>query len=306
MNTIRSSGLSLDCVVESSGPTYPVPVLLPDLDPSLIERERHWLEPAYHDVQSGQLVLSFHSFLLRSERHTILVDACVGNDKERPGFPEWHRQKFPYLERLQRLGVAPEAVDFVCCTHLHPDHVGWNTRLEDGRWVPTFANATYLFARTEWTHWQTYANAKPDPTDPTPEPVRRVLRDCYRDSVHPVVEAGRAQLIDDGHEIEAGIWVEAAPGHTPGNAVLRVERDGLSAVLSGDVMHHPLQILYPEVSSAFCNDPDLSRRTRKAFLESHAETGRVILPAHFPDPTACRIECDGGAFVFTPWSPGDR
>lgn len=295
MQTILRGSLRIDRVVETEGPTYPLSVLLPDLEPQQLEPYRDWLLPRFIDPESKLLQMSFHSFVLRSENHTILVDACVGNDKERPAFPEWHRQQTPYLERLAESGVSPEEIDFVFCTHLHPDHVGWNTRQQDDRWVPTFPRAKYLFARTELAHWEAYARGEVS-VDPYPEAVSGVLRACYRDSVLPIVEAGRAILIDDGHELDVGIEVKQRPGHTPGNAVVEIDRGDFRAVLSGDVVHHPIQLIFPDQSSAFCFDPDRSRETRRKFLESHADRGTLLLPAHFPTPTAGELVSNGPGF----------
>ncbi len=164
--------------------------------------------------------------------------------------------------------------------------------------MPTFLNATYLFSKREWEHWHAYATDTSHPDDPYPPPVRQVLRDSYQDSVLPVVEAGQSQLITTGHHIEEGIWVEAAPGHTPGNAILKIQRDSLHVVLSGDVIHHPLQVVYPGVSSAFCFDPEQSRQTRQQFIERYADSNALILPAHFATPTAGRIISRQGSFRF--------
>lgn len=298
MQPIEANGLRIDRVVESCGPTYPPEVLLPELRPELLVEHRDWLEPDFLDRESGLLGMSFHSYLVRTGQHTILVDACVGDAKERPAFPEWHQQRTPYLERLRGCGVEPEEIDYVFCTHLHPDHVGWNTRLEEGRWVPTFPNAQYLFARSEWEHWSAYAVADSDPEAIYPPPVREVMRACYRDSVSPVVTAGQSRLVDDGYELAAGIWIESAPGHTPGNAVLNLDLPGFRAVLSGDVVHHPLQIVDPTLSSAFCFDASLSRTTRLRFLEAHRAKGSIVLPAHFPGLTAVLLDDSPRGFRF--------
>ena len=298
MQPIITDTIRIERLVESEGPLYPLQVLLPDLDQSVIDAHRAWLAPRFFHLETRLLVMSLHTFIIRTPQHVILVDTCVGNNKHRPDFGDWHHQHTPYVENLNALGITLEDVDFVFCTHLHVDHIGWNTRLEDGRWVPTFPNATYLFARREWEHWHAYATDTAGPDDPYPLPVRRVLRDSYQDSVLPVVEAGQSQLITSGHHIEEGIWVEAAPGHTPGNAILTIERDSLHAVLSGDVIHHPLQVVYPEVSSAFCFDPEQSRQTRRKFVERYADSSALILPAHFATPTAGRIVSNNEDFRF--------
>ncbi len=300
MQRIEAATICIDRVVESEGPLYPTEVLLPTLSAEQLAAEAPRLTPRCIDPASGLLVLSVHSFVVRTPRRTLLVDACVGNDKERPGFGDWHRQQSPYLERLAALGLRPADIDVVCCTHLHPDHVGWNTRLADGRWVPTFPNATYLFGRVEWEQWSRYAASAPEAREgPYPPPVADVLGVCYRDSVAPVVEAGLSELVDDGYTVDDGIALRLAPGHTPGNAVLEIDRPGLRAVLSGDVVHHPLQVRFPDVSSAFCVDPARSARTRRTCLAAWAADERLVLPAHFPAPTAGRLRPDTDGFAFS-------
>ena len=291
---------SIQRVVESQGPTFPLDLLLPTAEPAALAEHRHWLEPGFIEPDSGLLIMSFHSYIIRTERHTIVVDACVGNDKERPGFPEMHRLQSSFLADLAAAGVHPEDVDFLMCTHMHPDHVGWNTRLEDGRWVPTFPNAQYLFGRTALESWENYVkNIAGGPDDTLPEIISGVQRACFKDSVLPVVEAGQAALIDDGHEVEDGIWVESAPGHTPGNAVINISSMGATALMSGDALHHPLQLPFPQWSSGFCSDPVQSAATRRRLLERIADTSTLLLPAHFPNPTCCRVSGHADAFLLT-------
>ena len=289
MNPLSLGNFSITKIVESCGPAMPLDVLLPAAEAEAVEEHRHWLEPGFIDPQSGLLVLSFHSYLIRTPRHTILVDTCVGNDKERPGFPDMHRLQTGYLDKLAATGINPGQVDFVMCTHMHPDHVGWNTRLRDGRWVPTFPNAKYIFSRVEMEAWQQHAIGNTG-NPAIAEPVSSILRDCFNDSVLPVVEAGQSLQVDDGYEVEDGIRMEAAPGHTPGNVVINLASNNASAVMSGDVLHHPLQLPYTDWSSCFCADPQLAAKTRKQLLERIADTGTLFMPAHFPEPTWGRIE----------------
>lgn len=278
-------------VVEMEGPSFAPVALLPDATPGAMEdvvaEHNDWLHPTYVDPASGMLIMSSHSFVLRTPQHTILVDTCVGNDKSRPGHDRWHMRNGRFLERLRRAGVRPEDVDFILCTHLHADHVGWNTRLVDGRWVPTFPNAKYIFARREYEYWEMETMRAPQ------EPVNI---GSFEDSVLPVIAAGQAVLVDSDHQIEDGIWLEPAPGHTPGNVIVNVVSGDGRALLSGDVIHHPVQLARPEWSSRFCQAPDESRQTRRTLIERLAETDTIILAAHFPAPTAGRIVCAREAF----------
>ena len=278
-------------VIEMEGPSFAIDDLFPDADgesvAAALAAEGDWLLPRFIDPESRFLIMSLHSFVIRTARHVILVDTCVGNDKERPGRDAWHRRDGPFLDRLAEAGVRPEDVDVVLCTHLHVDHVGWNTRLVDGRWVPTFPNARYIFARREYAFWEAKAAAAPAGT---------VNVGSYDDSVLPVVVAGQAIFVDDDHEIEDGLWLEPAPGHTPGNIILNLVSGGTRAAFTGDVMHHPLQLVRPDWSSRFCEDPGQSRATRRALIERFAESGTLILPAHFPTPTVGHIEPTASGF----------
>ena len=282
--------MTVSRIVEYEGPIFPPGFLFPDADDEALRAHADWLQPAFIDPDSGHLIMSFHSYVVRTPRHTILVDTCLGNHKHRPQRDFWHMRDGPYLADLAAMGIAPEDVDFVMCTHLHVDHVGWNTRLIDGRWVPTFPNACYLFGRRELEHWQSVAAAGS---------VESVNHGSYQDSVLPVVEAGQAVLVDDGHTLDDGIWVEDAPGHTPGNAMIRLKSAQGNAVLTGDTIQHPLQLARPDWSSAFCDDPVLSRESRTRLIEAAADTDTLVLTGHFPDPVAGRIvSATGGGFRF--------
>jgi len=194
-----------------------------------------------------------------------------------------------FLEDLRAAGVAPEAVDVVICTHLHVDHVGWNTRLADGRWVPTFPRARYLFARREWEHW----------TSEEEDGTKRILAD----SVAPVLDAGLADLVEMDHRVSDGIWLEPTPGHTPGHVSVRLHADGADAVITGDLMHHPVQVAEPAWQSAFDADPAQARATRRAFCARYADRPVDVLGTHFHHPTAGRIVSHRDAWRFVVGEP---
>jgi glyoxylase-like metal-dependent hydrolase (beta-lactamase superfamily II) len=224
-------------------------------------------------------VFSFHSFVVKTGRHTILIDSCLGNDKERPSRPQFHRLRTSFLADLARVGVQPEGIDYVLCTHLHWDHVGWNTRLTNGRWIPTFPNARYVMARREFEHWQAVQRRGED----SPH------RLAFEDSVLPVVATGQAVLVDDDYAFDDGLWFEPAPGHTPGNVVIHARSGNERAAFLGDILHHQFQLMQPAWSTVACSDPALSRSTRLRLIEEHAERGTRLLPGHFPAPTVGRI-----------------
>ena len=233
------------------------------------------------------LIVAIQSFLIRSGGKTILVDACSGNHKQRER-PFFDQRQWPWLNRLAAANVRPEDIDIVMCSHLHVDHVGWNTRLENGAWVPTFPNARYLISQREWNYWRSAPG------------VASLTRtgDFITDSVLPIVQSGQAELIEDQHGFSEEIAIEPAPGHTPGHFVVRLSGGGCEAVLSGDLMHTMLQLRYPDWSTRFCVDPTSARVTRKRFLADHADRDVMVLPAHFPSPTAGFVRRDGDHYRF--------
>ena len=293
MKNLTSGDVGISTVVES----LRVPMAFAEFLPQLLEaREvleaaRPWLEPRFAsfgtDPATSVGFLDFHTYVVRTPRHVILIDTCIGDDKERGGHKYFHKLKTPWLANLRAAGLAPEQVDYVMCTHMHADHVGWNTRLVDGRWVPTFPNAKYVFARTEFEHrkrnYESSANAG---------------YGAYADSILPVVETGQAVIVDDGHELDGCLTLEPAPGHTPGNVIIQLRSRGARAAFCGDVLHHPIQVSHPEWSAVFCEDRAQSAATRRRFVASQADTGNIVIPAHFPAPTAGRIASHGERWRF--------
>lgn len=263
-------------------------LLLPAATPAEFARTRTSRDPRFVDVAAGTLIMSFHSLVVQTHHGTLLVDTCVGNHKDRPLIPEWHQRQFPYLEHLADAGLAPDDIDFVCCTHLHGDHVGWNTQLEDGRWVPTFRKARYLLAAEEVNYWEQLHADEPD----------NIYWRTWQDSVLPVIEEGLVDRVASDHEIVPGVRLAPAHGHTPGNVVVELERGGERAVLSGDVVHHPVQIERPDWSSHFDGDPEAARVTRRRLLERVADTGAHLIGAHFAGPTALRVTSAGDGFNY--------
>ena len=287
MESWQIGEVRVDRVVEFEQPVMPIRQLYPGATPETIDRHRRWLEPWLLEPSTGLLRIAFHSFLIRSKSLKILVDTCSGNDRNRPGKLRYHMRRWPYLENLARTGVAPEEIDFVLCTHLHVDHVGWNTRLLDGRWVPTFPNARYLIAKPEWDYWEKHYRTESFVDDP-----------YHLDSILPVIEAGKAEFVESTYAFNDEVWLDPTPGHTPGHVCVHVRSGGRECVMSGDLMHHAVQCAEPDWSSCFCVDPQHSRRTRRAFLQRYEGTPVVILPAHFPTPTSGLIERAEGAWRF--------
>lgn len=249
-----------------------------------------WMSPRHYDAHQGRLQLSMHAWLLDTGSCKILIGGCVGNGKTRPGRPDWNDLDTPFLERLAEAGARPQDIDYVLCTHLHADQIGWNTRLNRGRWVPTFPNATYVFSQREHAYWQSRLAYD-----------RRSLHAlAYQDSVLPVIEAGQALMVGDHHVLGQGIRMECAPGHTAGHMAIWVETDDGLAVFTGDILHHPMQLRDPHWSCFGCADQLQSARTRQRILEKCADTGALLLPAHFMAPHAGRVGRSGPGFELLP------
>jgi glyoxylase-like metal-dependent hydrolase (beta-lactamase superfamily II) len=253
----------------------------------VLERHRSWLAPDHYSLQHGRFITSVHSWLIRIDGLTILLDTCGGNHKDRPWTHRFHQQNTPYLDRLRAAGAAPEDIDMVLCTHLHADHVGWNTMLRDGRWVPTFPNAKYLYSRTEDAYWDKRRN-------PAMATDQRHM--AYEDSVLPVVQSGQAVLVDDGYDVTVKISVQAAPGHSPGHVLFKLADNGARAVFCGDVIHHALQIYAPHWTHMADEYPAEGAASRRKLLESCAEQSALLFPIHFGAPHVAQINHGPGGF----------
>ncbi|WP_374772832.1 MBL fold metallo-hydrolase [Streptomyces sp. NBC_01310] len=263
------------------------PWLLPAATPDVVA-EQGWLRPDFAD-QDGVLRLDSHSFALVVDGLRVLVDTGIGNGKTRAN-PAWHNLRTDYLARLAAAGFTPESVDVVVLTHLHTDHVGWNTREVDGAWVPTFPNARYLTAKAEYDFWAAYDM----------EEARRAM---FRDSVHPVEAAGLLEPVDvpaEGIDIAAGLRLVPTPGHTPGHLAVRLNSGGATALITGDCVHHPVQLARPGIGSCVDIDPERAEATRRSLLASLADTGALVLGTHFPPPTAGRVVTVGDGYRLDP------
>ena len=285
MSSWQVGGVRITQVVESKGASPPS-FFFPDVTPEDVQRHG-WLRP-YFAHRDGRLFGSIHAFVVESEGRRIVVDTCVGNDKERD-LAMWNRLQGPFLEKLAEAGHRPESADVVLCTHLHIDHVGWNTRLVEGRWVPTFPNARYLFGRIELEHWLASAGDED----------RRIMAD----SVRPVLDAGLADAVEPDHVVTGEVRLEPTPGHTPGHVSVRIRSQGREAVITGDLMHHPVQCAEPLWQSHFDVDPDAARATRRRFLEQQADRDVLVLGTHFAAPTAGHVVRAGAAWEFRPELP---
>ena len=234
-----------------------------------------WMQPHFMDEQ-GNLLMSVHALVVDTGEHRILVDTCIGNDKER-NVPNWSHLQTHFLQDLETAGYAPDTINTVLCTHLHVDHVGWNTMLVGGQWVPTFPNARYLFARTEWEHW----DANDDET---------VYGPVLADSVRPVVEAGLVDLVDMDHRVCPQVCLEPTPGHTPGHVSVHIRSGEAEALITGDCIHHPVQMTRPDWCSSADVDQAQGLQTRETLLQQYVDQDILIIGTHFAAPTAGHIK----------------
>jgi glyoxylase-like metal-dependent hydrolase (beta-lactamase superfamily II) len=241
-----------------------------------------WLQPHFAD-ENGRLRMSIHSFIVETPDRRIVVDTCLGNDKQGRRIPHWNGRDGPFLADLAEAGFAAESIDTVLCTHLHVDHVGWNTRLVDGKWVPTFPRARYLMGRTEYEHWTTVKD-RPD------------MAGILADSVTPVIEAGLATMVETNERICDEISLVPTLGHTPGHVSVMIQSRGEQALITGDFMHHPCQVAHPEWSTLADSDPDQGIETRRRMFQRLAGTPVLIIGTHFAGATAGRLVVDGDGY----------
>ena len=269
--TVRKIGnATIEKVEEICGAGFKPARMFPRFNQEAFDAQKGSMVPDHVEPGSDRLVGSIHTWIVKTGRHTILIDTCLGNHKDRHN-PGWNKLNTPFLERLNACGCKPKSVDFVMCTHLHVDHVGWNTKLENGRWVPTFPNAKYLFAKREYAHWETEHKTQGKETN----------GGSFDDSVLPIVEAGKAVMIDSDHQPDPMLTIKDYPGHTPGSIAINLKDGGKQACFSGDIMHHPIQVYHPDWSSQFCSDQELSAKSRRKLLEDCSRKQCAALPGTF-------------------------
>jgi glyoxylase-like metal-dependent hydrolase (beta-lactamase superfamily II) len=274
-------------IVEQEGPFFPVHEFFPKFTKDMLAENSHWLQPRYVD-QNGQLVLCIQSYVVETPHHKIMIDTCVGNHKPRPHRPFWHMMQSDRYERnLAAAGLSVSDIDFVMCTHLHVDHVGWNTRLENGRWVPTFPNARYVFSDRELAFWTERQKQNPEATA------------WITDSVLPVVEAGRVDIVKSDYAFNDLVQLVPAPGHTIDQYNVLAGRSGRDALVTGDMVHSPIQVRYPEIGMMSDWDSKIAGESRNRIFSRFCDTSTLICTGHFPSPSSGRItRAKAGHFEF--------
>lgn len=285
MQEIQIGDVTITSIIERDGPWRTAAAMFPAYDPVVGAAYLAEMDPVVYDSASGKMIITYQTFVIRTPHHTILVDTCTGEDKGYPAPMDFPKR--PWLDDFHAAGLSFEQIDYVFCTHLHLDHSGWNTVLRDGRWVPTFPNAKYIFHKREYAAWEEADKRGENPPG-----------NVWRFNCEPIVAAGQALLVDDDYVLDDLVSLTPTPGHSPCHCCINIQSKGQRAVVTGDMMHHALQCREPDWSTIFCWDPVQAAQSRRTFLTSVAETDTVILPVHFPSPTAGRIEADGDRFKY--------
>ena len=257
--------------------------IIPDAKRELL-RQIDWLHPHFVS-EDGRMRGAIHALIVETPDTTIVVDTCVGNDKQR-SLPAWNGLQTEFLSDLADAGYPREQIEHVLCTHLHVDHVGWNTMWDGEKWIPTFPNARYLMGETEFKHWQAEADARPEQPQ------------IMQDSVLPVFDAGLVQLVSTDHQICPEVNLVSTPGHTPGHVSVSIQSQGQSALITGDFLHHPCQFAHPEWSSSPDSDPPQAIVTRREMYAQLADSPTLVIGTHFATPTAGHLRRDGDSYRF--------
>jgi glyoxylase-like metal-dependent hydrolase (beta-lactamase superfamily II) len=288
VTSFQVGDVTIHRIIEIEAPYFDPLTFFPGLTPELLAENKGWMtDGGYLDAREGKLVLCIQAYLIQTKRHNILIDTCVGNDKNRPAHPFWSMMKSDQFHKnLAATGVTVDKIDYVMCTHLHVDHVGWNTKLENGRWVPTFPNAKYVFSDRELAFW-TEREAK----DPA-------LAPWVTDSVLPIVAAKREEVVKSDHQFTDSLKLIPTPGHTIDHFSVMLGKPGADAVITGDMIHSPLQARYPDLGMRSDYDSPMAGRSRRQLFGHVCDSSTLVCTAHFPSPSSGRMTRWGDGFRF--------
>lgn len=285
---IALADITIHPIVEQQGPFFKALEFFPKLTRELLEENRSWLQPSFIDAGGG-VVLCVQGFVIKTPHHTILVDTCVGNHKSRPTRPFWNMMNSDKFEKaLAGVGLGVDDIDYVMCTHLHGDHVGWNTRLENGRWVPTFAKARYIMSDRELAHWTAREKDAPQSVP------------WITDSVLPIIAAKREQIVKSDFAFSETVKLMPTPGHTIDHFSVLVGRPGGDALITGDMIHSPLQGKYPDLGMLADYDSTQAAHTRRTVFDRLCDAPTIVCATHFPMPSTGRVRRWGDGYTFVP------
>ena len=285
MKQLRLGDLTISSIIERDGPWRRPQDFFPAYDKAVAARHLAGMPDFVFDAASDRMVITYQTFVVRTPHHTMLVDTCTGDDKGHPAPFDFPKRR--WLDEFAAAGLRFEDIDYVFCTHLHVDHCGWNTRLVNGRWVPTFPKAKYIFHKREYAAWEAEAKAGKDP-----------YGGVWTMNCLPVMEAGQALLVDDDYALDDTVTLTPTPGHSPCHCCVNLQSRGQRASVVGDLMHHALQVREPDWSAGVDFDPVQSARSRRLFFDAVADTGTLLLPVHFPAPTVGAIEGRADGFHY--------
>ena len=293
MRELAIGDITVTSIIERDGPWRRPEDMFPAYDPTVGKHHLSELDPEVFDFASGKMVITYQTYVVRTPKHTILIDTCTGEDKGYPAPMDFPKK--PWLDGFRAAGLRFEDIDYVFCTHLHIDHCGWNTMLRDGRWVPTFPKAKYIFHKREYAAWEEATKGGYSPYGTAPAPGGGNI---WRYNCEPIVAAGQALLVDDDFQLDDTFSLVPTPGHSPCHCCVNMRSRGQEAVVVGDLMHHALQCREPDWSTVFDWDQAEAARSRRRLLGKVAGTGTFVLPIHFPHPTTGRVEADGERFRY--------
>jgi glyoxylase-like metal-dependent hydrolase (beta-lactamase superfamily II) len=285
MKTLQFGDVTITSIIERDGPWRKPADMFPAYDEALAAKHLATLDPEVIDKATGMMNITYQTFVVKTKHHTILVDTCTGEGKGYPAPMDFPKQR--YLDEFKAAGLAFDKIDYVFCTHLHIDHCGWNTVLRDGRWVPTFPNAKYVFHKKEYAAWEQATKEGKQPPG-----------NVWKYNCEPILQAGQALLVDDDYSLDDMVTLTPTPGHAPCHCCVNIKSGGVRASVTGDLMHHALQTRMPEWYTIFDWDAQEGIASRKKFFSQVAGTGTYILPIHFPSPTVGLIEPLGDAFDY--------
>ena len=289
LERLESGPVTVTCVPDMANVAWPVQSIFGGLSASDLERAEKDAPAGTVDAADGTVRLSFNCYVIETPDYIAIIDGGIGDGKERPHRPAWHRRETRFLDTLSAIGIAPEAVDIVINTHLHADHVGWNTRRESDTWRPTFPNARYVVSEIELAHWTAVHAARPD-----------ALHGAFADSVLPIIETVGFEAVASDAQVAVGLSLRPAPGHSPGMVAVALSTEDGEVLFLADAIHHPLQLSDNDIICNFCEDPDRARTTRLAVLTQAAAGDAILAPYHFPAPVFGRLKAEAASFRFVP------